>query len=55
MFWLAVACFDVRVLVSFLLLFVHFIFSLVWVAKWPPFRKEMLSRLTMFFLYFDYL
>ena len=36
--------------------FVHMIFSLVWVAKWPPFGKELLTWLTiMLSLYFDYL
>ena len=31
-----VACFGVRVSVMFHLRFVHYSFSLVWVAKWPP-------------------
>ena len=26
------------------LMFVHFTFSSVWVAEWPPFRKKLLAR-----------
>ena len=29
---------------------VHIIFSLVWVAEWPPFGKELLTRLTICYL-----
>ena len=25
---------------------VHIVFSTVWVAEWPPFEKELLTRLT---------
>ena len=31
-------------------LFVHIILSSVWVAPWPPFGKELLTRLTICFL-----
>ena len=33
----SVACFGVRVSVMFHLTFVHYTFSSVWVAAWPPF------------------
>ena len=29
---------------------VHFIFSLVWLAEWPPFGKELLTQLTIWSL-----
>ena len=32
-------CFGVRVLVMFHFMFVHYTFSSVWVAEWPPFGK----------------
>ena len=35
----SVACFGVRVSVMFHLMFVHYTFSSVWVAGWPPFEK----------------
>ena len=35
----SVACFGVRVSVMFHLMFVHYTFSPVWVAEWPPFGK----------------
>ena len=35
----SVSCFGVRVLVMFHLVFVHYTFSSVWVAEWPPFWK----------------
>ena len=42
-----VLCYPfLRVLVKFNLMFVH-IFSSVWVAEWLPFRKELLTRLTI--------
>ena len=28
-------------------MFVHIMFSLVWVPEWPPFGKELLTRLTI--------
>ena len=31
-------------------MFVHIIFSSVWVAEWPPFGKELLTRLTISYL-----
>ena len=33
----AVARFGVKVSVMFYLIFVHYTFSSVWVAEWPPF------------------
>ena len=35
----SVACFGVIVSVTFQPMCVHFIFSSVWVAVWPPFGK----------------
>ena len=35
----SVACFEVRVLLMFHLMFVHYTFSSLWVAEWPPFGK----------------
>ena len=35
----SVACFGVRVSMMFHLMFVHYTFSSVWVAEWPPFGK----------------
>ena len=32
---------------TFHLMFVHICFSLVWVAEWPSFGKELLTRLTI--------
>ena len=34
-----VSCFGVRVSVMFRFMFVHYTFSSVWVAEWPPFGK----------------
>ena len=39
--------FGVRVSVTFHLMYVHINYSSVWVAEWPPFLKELLSRLTI--------
>ena len=39
MTWFSVACFGVRVSVMFHLMFVHYTFSSVLVAEWPPFWK----------------
>ena len=48
--------FGVGVSVTFHLTCVHVNFSLVSVAEWPSFGKELLTRLTIcFLLYFDYL
>ena len=41
------ACFGVRVSVTFHLTCVHIISNLVWVAEWPSFRKLLLTRLTI--------
>ena len=35
----SVSCFGVRVSVMFHIMFVHYTFSSVWVAEWPPFGK----------------
>ena len=35
----SVSCFGVRVSVIFHFMFVHYTFSSVWVAEWPPFGK----------------
>ena len=35
----SVSCFGVRVSVMFRFMFVHYTFSSVWVAVWPPFGK----------------
>ena len=35
----SVSCFCVRVSVMFHFMFIHYIFSSVWVAEWPPFGK----------------
>ena len=39
--------FGVRVSVTLHPMCVHIIFSSVWVAEWPSFGKELLTRLTM--------
>ena len=35
----SVTCFGVRVSVMFHFMFVHYTFSSVWIAEWPPFGK----------------
>ena len=35
----SVACFGVRVSVMCHLIFVHYTFSSIWIAEWPPFGK----------------
>ena len=45
--------FLVSVSVKFHLKFVQIILSLVQVAEWPPFGKELPTRLTICSLYFD--
>ena len=48
--------FGVRVSVTFHLMCVHFIFSSVSVAEWPPFWEIAAHSVDhMFSLYFDYL
>ena len=47
MLWFSVACFGVRVSVTFHLMCVHIMFCSVWVAEWPPFGRELLTRLTI--------
>ena len=45
--WFSVACFCVKVSVTFHHMFVHILFfSSVKVAEWPRFGKEVLTRLT---------
>ena len=41
------SCFGVRVSVMFHFMFVHYTFSSVWVAEWPPFRKQLPARLAI--------
>ena len=43
------ACLGVRVSVMFHLMFVYYTFSSVWVAEWPPFRKQLSARLAICF------
>ena len=43
----SVACFGVRVAVMFHRKFVHYTFSLVWVAEWPPFVKKLPAQLVI--------
>ena len=40
----SVSCFGVRVSVMFHFMFVHYTFSSVWVAEWPPFGKKLPVR-----------
>ena len=35
----SVSCVGVRVSLMFHFMFVHYTFSSVWVAEWPPFEK----------------
>ena len=37
----SVRCFGVRVSVMFHFMFVHYTFSSVWVAEWPPFGPDL--------------
>ena len=53
LFWFSVACFGLRVLVAFHFMFIQF--SSGRIAEWPSYVKELLSRLGLFSLYFDYL
>ena len=43
----SVSCFGVKVSVMFHFMFVHYTFSLVWVAEWPPFGKYLPARLAI--------
>ena len=43
----SVICFGVRVSVMFHFMFVHYTFSSVWVAEWPPFGKQLPARLAI--------
>ena len=43
----SVSCFGVRVSVMFHFMFVHYTFSSVWVAGWPPFGKKLPTRLAI--------
>ena len=45
----SVSCFGVRVSVMFHFMFVHYTFSSVWVAEWPPFGKYLSARLAICF------
>ena len=44
---LCILFFGVRVSVTFHIMYVRIIFCLDWVAEWPPFGKELLTRLTV--------
>ena len=44
----SVSCFGVRVSVTFHFMFVHYTFSSVWVAEWPPFGKKLPARLAIY-------
>ena len=43
----SVSCFGVRVSVMFRFMFVHYTFSSVWGAEWPPFSKKLPDRLAI--------
>ena len=43
----SVSCFGVKVSVMFHFLFVHYTFSSVWVAEWPPFGKKLPALLAI--------
>ena len=43
----SISCFDVRVSVMFHFMFVHYTFSSVWAAEWPPFWKNLPARLAI--------
>ena len=45
--WVSVACFGVSVSVTFHLMLVHNTFSSVLVVEWPPFWKELPTRLAV--------
>ena len=49
----SVSCFGVRVSVMFHFMFVHYTFSSVWVAEWPPFGEIAARSVSnLFTLYF---
>ena len=43
----SVRCFGFRVSVMFLFMCVHYTFSSVWLAEWPPFGKMLPARLAI--------
>ena len=43
----SVSCFGVRCSVMSHFMFVHYTFSSVWVAEWPPFGKQLPARLAI--------
>ena len=45
----SVSCFGVRVSLMFHFMFVHYTFSSVWVAEWPPSVKYLPARLAFCF------
>ena len=47
MLWFSVACFGVRVSVTFHLFFVNIILVRLGFAEWPPFGKELFTRFTI--------
>ena len=48
--WFFVPCFWCQSFGDVSLMCVHIIFSSVWVAEWPPFGKDLLTRLTIRYL-----
>ena len=48
----SVSCFGVRFSVMFHFMFVHYTFSSVWVAEWPPFGKKLPARLAFVLIVF---
>ena len=53
MLWFAVGCFWCQSSIVVSSNVCSYYLSSVLVAEWPYFGKELLPRLTMFFLYFD--
>ena len=52
----SVSCFGVRFSVMFHFMFVHYTFSSVWVAEWPPVGEIAARSVSnLFSLYFVYL
>ena len=52
----SVSCFGVRVSVMSHFMFVHYIFSSVWIAEWPPFWEIAARSVNnLFSLYLVYL
>ena len=43
----SVSCFGLRVSVMSHSMYVHYTFSSVWVAEWPPFGKQLPAQLAI--------